>query len=277
MGLLTFLTACGGHRANAKEMKLNALHYWYAPMSRIGAVSYRLVQTTEGVSFYGKFWRREDGKWREVVVDTIVESSVMEDIAALVAAAGGAGKNMRPPKTRVEIRDRPDWSWELIWSNGKTTGPGSAVESIRRYLKELVQQCEAAAWTGMNGQELEAISFWQVAMARTECYNYHLYRSEGEILFDASAFFVDDTSVLDISLEREKVSQELFEELAEIAKAAEGLELWVAPPDSDIPDMARGGGTLSWSDGTSTTLGNAHEKLFERLKDLAKKLNKNKI
>jgi len=83
--LVFFSGMCGGQHEGGH------FRYTYAPMSKAGHVSYCLERTGEGVLFSGRYWKAEGATPRELVIETIAQDSVLEDLAALVAEADGAG------------------------------------------------------------------------------------------------------------------------------------------------------------------------------------------
>ena len=102
------------------------------------------LDTKQGKVYFSSSSAKKDKESDGKISATEVPISVLEHVSE-IARAGGAVGSPKWENAVTEVRDAPMYDYDLYWTDGTRTGPGTAAKPIMRYLQIVEKKCAAAA------------------------------------------------------------------------------------------------------------------------------------
>ena len=131
-------------KAISEVLMLKRLYFGCSePMTWWKSYSYSL-DTKQGKVYFLSSYAKMDQKNERKLSEAEVPISVLENLSE-IARDGGAVGSPRWENSNNKVMDAPMFDYDLYWTDGTRTGPGTAAKHITTYLQILEKKCEAAA------------------------------------------------------------------------------------------------------------------------------------
>ena len=130
-------------KAISEALMLKRLYFGCSePMAWWKSYSYSL-DTKQGKVYFLSSYAEIDKKNDRKISEMEVPISVLENLSEIARAGGAVGS----PKweNSNKVMDAPMYDYDLYWTDGTRTGPGTAAKHIMRYLQILEKKCAEAA------------------------------------------------------------------------------------------------------------------------------------